>query len=92
MRHGIAQKDSRGSCFYHDPSLPHLSMLGDQALASDNMTPINIELGNEDHFSLKSGKMCQHVFFHDCRYTVPLKLKEMRHTFWGALLQISVNG
>ena len=66
MRHNIAPKESRGVCLYHNPSLPHLSMLGDQALASDNMTRINIELGEQGHFALKSGKMC-HFFFHDCR-------------------------
>ena len=45
MRHDIAQKESRGSCFYHNPSLPLSVNVGDMALASDNMTRINIELG-----------------------------------------------
>ena len=42
--------------------LPHLTMLGDLALASDNTTRINIELGKRGYFSLESGKMCKHLF------------------------------
>ena len=60
MRHDIAQKESRGSCFYHNPSPPPSVNVGDLALASDNMTRINIELGERGHLSLESGKMCQH--------------------------------
>ena len=51
MRHDIAQKESRGSCIYHDPSLPSSVNVGDLALASDNMTQINIELGERSLFS-----------------------------------------
>ena len=35
----------RGSCFYHNPSPPHQSILGDLAKASDYITQINIALG-----------------------------------------------
>ena len=47
---------------------PHLSnYVRDLALASDNMTRINIELGKRGLLSLESGKTCQR-FFHDCRW------------------------
>ena len=62
MRHDIAQKECRGSCFYHNPSPPPSANVGDLALSSDNMTCINIELGKGGYFSLESGKMCQHFF------------------------------
>ena len=38
MRHDIAQKACRGSCFYHNLSPPPSVNVGDLALASDNMT------------------------------------------------------
>ena len=44
MRHDIAQKETRGSCFYHNPFPSPSLNIGDLALASDNMTRINIEL------------------------------------------------
>ena len=62
MRHDIAQKESGGSCFYHNPWPPPSFDVGDLALAFDNMTRINIEFGERGHFSLESGKMCQHFF------------------------------
>ena len=65
MRHDIAQKESRGSCFYHNPSPPPSVNVGDLSLVSDNMTRINIALGNGGHISLESGKNAN-IFFHDC--------------------------
>ena len=51
MRHVIAQKESKGSCFYHNPSPPPSVNVGDLALAFANMTRINIELGEQVTFS-----------------------------------------
>ena len=45
MRHDIAQKESRGSCSYYNPSQPPSVNVGDLAL--DNVTRINIELGKQ---------------------------------------------
>ena len=45
MRHDIAQKESRGSYFYHNPSHPPSVNVDDLALACDNKTQINIALG-----------------------------------------------
>ena len=79
MRHDIAQKESRGSCFYHNPSLPPSVNVGDLALAFDNMALINIELGNEGHFSLESGKMCQHFFSMIVAHSLhPLQVAKMK--------------
>ena len=68
MRHGIAQKESRGFCFYHNPSPPPSVNVGESGTGfwqheSDQHW---VGGGERGHFSLKSGKMCHH-FFHDCR-------------------------
>ena len=58
MRHVIAQTESRGSCVYHNASPPPSVNVRDLAVASDNMTRINMN----QHVSLESGKMHQHFF------------------------------
>ena len=91
MRHDIAQKRKERFLLL---SPPHLSMLGDLALASDNMTRI-VTLnwgngpGNGGHFFLESGKMCQHFFFHDCNCTSldhPLSLLLIFLLVWAPYL------
>ena len=55
--------ESRGSCFYHNPSLPPSISVGGSGKASDIMTQINIALGERGYFSPKSDKVCQSFFF-----------------------------
>ena len=86
MRHDIAQKESRDSCFYHNPSPSPSVNVGDLAMASDNMTWINIDLGERDHFPLELGKMCQH-FFHDYRLPIPYQL--LNYLLWQYSIQFN---
>ena len=67
MRHDIAHKEMRGSCFYHNPSPSPSLNVGDLALTSDNMTRINIELGETGVIFLLNQVKCDNIFFHDCR-------------------------
>ena len=66
MRHDIAQKESRDSCFCHNPSPPPSVNVGDLALASDNMTCINIKLGERGVTFLLNQVKFANNFFHDC--------------------------
>ena len=56
--------ESRGSRFYHNPSLHRSITVGGSSKASDNITRINIALGERRPlFSPESDKVCQQFFF-----------------------------
>ena len=62
MRHDIAQKECRGSCFYHNPPpLPSVNVgVWHWLLTTWLVSTLN--WGKGGYFSLESGKTCAKIF------------------------------